>query len=239
MDNLEFLDGAEAPNEVVQPDEVKIETPPVQEAAPVVETPVETPKEAEPPKPEVPPGFVPYNALKEARDEAARHKEELKRLRGEQPQQQVPDVFEDPDAFTEHNRQLAAQMSLNTKLELSEDMARDKFGDQVVDSARDWALEKFRTSPAFQQEALTHRNPYRFVVESYQRDQVFSSVAPDEIEQFKAWKAQQASLAATPAAPAAQPQPTPTPSLASAVSAGGVQHTAVGDGVAFHDMFGT
>lgn len=181
----------------------------VEPAAPPVATP-------EPAKPE--PGFVPLAAVLDERDRRKQLEAQLAQFQAQQNPPEPIDVY-DPE-------QLAAfqqQQVINTKLDISEDMTRDKFGDELVDKARDWVLSRFTANPAYQQEVLKQRNPWKYVVEQYQRDQIASQVSLDDFQQFQAWKAAQAQITPQPtiAAPiAATPSPVPPPSLASAPSAG-------------------
>lgn len=181
-------------------------------AAEPVTPPVVTP---EPAKPD--PGFVPLAALLDERDRKKQVEAELARYQAQQQPAEPLDVY-DPEQLAGFTH----QQVINTKLDISEDMTRDKFGDELVDKARDWALQRFNANPAYQAEVLRQRNPWKFVVEQYQRDQIASQVSLTDFEQFQAWKAAQAQLTQQTAAPvAATPSPVqPPPSLASAPSAG-------------------
>ena len=200
-------------------EEQAIETPAITPEEPVVEAPAEpvqvAPPVAEPAKPE--PGFVPLAALLDERDRKKQLEAELARYQAQQAPAEPLDVYDPEQMATWQQNQL-----LNTKLELSEDVTRDKFGDEIVDKARDWALQRFGANPAYQQEVLRQRNPWKFVVDQYQRDQIASQVSIDDFQQFQAWKAAQAQLTQQTAATfAAQTPPVqPPPSLASAPSAG-------------------
>lgn len=197
--------------------------PEIQE--PVAEQPIEEDLPPEPvveveqPKPEA--QHVPITALLDERDKRRTLEQELERLRAnQQPAQQpaVPDMFDDPEGYSAYQSAMTEQSALNTKLDISEEMARDKFGDEEVDAAKDWALAQFASRPDFQRKVLTQRNPYKFAVEEYRRDQMVSQVTPDDFAQFQAWKAAQSQIQAeTKPAPQAPPR-----SLASAPSAGGI-----------------
>jgi hypothetical protein len=170
---------------------------------------------AEPAKPD--PGFVPLAAVLDERDRRKQLEAELARIQAQQQPPEPIDIY-DPE-------QLAAfqqQQIISTKLDISEDMTRDKFGDELVDQARDWALQRYQQNPAYRDEVLRQRNPWKYVVEQYQREQIASQVSLSDFEQFQAWKAAQAQLTQQTAAPvAATPSPVqPPPSLASAPSAG-------------------
>jgi len=233
MDNLDFLDGSPEPQDVA----------PVQEAqdAPAeVDTAPEQPQEvAEGPVRDEQGRFAPKQTmvpLSALEQERARRQAAEDRARQYESQREIPDVFTDPEAFALHQQQQAQSIALNVKLDLSEDMARGKHGDEAVDAARDWALARFAQSPAFQQEVLGHRNPYEHVVSLYKREQLLANVTPDDLEQFQAWKAAKAN-ALQPAQ--AAPQPVPPRSIATVPNAGGAKPGAepVYEGAAFDAIF--
>lgn len=203
---------------------------PAPDPAPLAEAPVPVP-----PAPE--PGHVPLAAMLDERDKRQKLEAEVAEFRRlqaqQQSQRQAPDPYEDPVAHTQN-------AVLNAKLDMSEEMARGKHGDELVEKAREWAMAKMGQSPAFQQEVLSNRHPYEFAVQAFQRDQIVSQLKPSDLEQFKAWQAAQAAIQSLPAAaPAAIPQPVAAPprSLASATSAGGVQHVPTGPGQAYDALF--
>ena len=210
MDDGDFLDEIETNEPVIeQVPEVTPEPEPVVET--VVEPVVEQPKE---------PQHVPITALLDERDKRKNLEQELERIRAaQQPQAQpsAPDMFDDPEGYTSYQHQIQSQALLNSKLDISEEMARDKFGDDKVNAARDWALSLFQNRPGFQQEVFSQRHPYKYVVEQYEREQIASQVTPDDFAQYQAWK-----LAQSQIQPAPQPQQAPPRSLASAPSAGGI-----------------
>jgi hypothetical protein len=211
--------GATAPEpEAVSVVEAEPLPPPVVEAAPVETVAQETP--AAPVAPAaVPPGYVPVQ-------EVQRLRQRLRELELPAEPASVPDVFNDPDAYTGHINQTIQQAVINTKLDLSETYNRDRHGNETVDAARDWALERFAANPAFQNEVLQHRDPYGYVVDVFKREaamKALGSVELTEIEQFRAWKTAQAALPPVQAAApvATPPIVTPPPrSLATATSAG-------------------
>lgn len=215
--DLAFLEQVEAPVEAeVAPEPVQQpETPPVVQ-----------PKDDGP-------TMVPLAALHEVRDELRNVKAKL--AEREPPAvDPVPDPIDNPDAYARYNADMARFAAINTKLEVTEDLAREKFGDELVDKARDWALNAFANDPATRQKIIDSRNPYRTVVEMYQRDQMVSQVQPDDWAQFQAWKQAQA---AAPTAPTAPEAPPPPKSIAAAPSAGGVQHVALGEEAIFTSLF--
>lgn len=191
------------------------------EPEPVAEQPAELPADPEPPvaspepaKPE--PGFVPLAAVLDERDRRRQLEAELARYQAQQEPQEPLDMY-DPEQMAAYHQ----QQVIIAKLELSEDVTRDKFGDEVVDKAAEWLTSRLQTNPAYKTEVLRQRNPWKYVVEQYQRDQIASQVSLSDFEQFKAWQAAQSQLAAQQPAPVAEtPIVQPPRSLASAPSAG-------------------
>lgn len=261
---LDFLDGGE-PAEVTTPAQESdgpargpdgkftsqtVEAPQEPEPIPVEMAPEPAPEpQAAPAPPAIPPGYVPTTALQSERERRQAVEARLQQYEAARAAEPMPDPYEDPEGYARAQRQDMQTQTLNVKLDLSEDMARERHGDEAVDTARDWALAKFAQSPTFQSEVLSKRNPYEFVVQQFKREQLFANVSPDELEQFRAWKATANPL--TQAQPAPQPvvaQTAATPSivapprsLASAPAAGSPKpgDQPVGPGVAFDAVFRT
>lgn len=199
----------------------------------------------EPARPE--PGHVPVAALLDERDKRKALEARVQEYERAQQQQQAPEpyqppsVFEDEAGYSDYVQSQIAQAALNTRLDLSEDMARSRHGEELVDAAKAWALQRFAQSPAFYQEVISQRNPYEYTVQAHKRDQALSQLQdPSELESYLAWKASggvTAPQAPAPTAPAVVIPQAPSPSLATASSAGGVAHVPTGPGQAFDQTF--
>lgn len=210
---------------------------PVPTPEPVAAAPVATPA-PEPVKAE--PGHVPISALLDEREKRQRFERELAELRAQQQPSKIPSVTEDPEAFAAYQQQLVQQTATNTKFETSELVARQQHGDDPVQKAMDWAMERSSASPAFAAEYLKQKHPIDWAVRQHKRDTFVNEIG-DDPEAYKARiRAEIAAEAAQPHAPQGQapasPQPAapkpppPRPSLASATSAGGMQTAPVVSG---------
>lgn len=238
MPDLDFLDGQAPGSDAAPVDQADTTAAPARAAdgkfasVHADAAPVEEPAPVDGAKPE--PGHVPVTALLDERDKRQNAERELERLRQQQaPATAAEHADVDPDTVN---------LVMQTRLNISEDLARDKYGDELVDKAKAAIIAKFAENPSFQQEILATRNPYRATVEWFQAQQRLEAVKdPTEFEAFQAWKAaqaagqahpaqaQSATAAPKPAAPAAPPR-----SIASAANAGGQVDTAPqGPGVAF------
>jgi hypothetical protein len=207
------------------------------------EAPAEPPAQPQPaepvaaqPTPEAPkqpdPGFVPLTAVLDERERRQKLEAELERLKAAQPQPQVevPDPDRDPVGFAQFQQTEFQKILLNERLNVSERFARKEHGAEALEAAKGWAKEKFASDPLYRQQIFADADPYDRLITDYRREQLFSQVSdPKEIEEFRAWKAAQSALAQpqTPGQPAPASSPPqapsiPTPSLASAPSAGNV-----------------
>lgn len=246
MDNLEFLDG-EPSDDAVRPETgaardeqgrfAPKETEPAESAAkaepepPVAEpAPEPTPDPASPP-----PGHVPLSVVLDEREKRREAEARLKRI--EEQQRRAEPVDLPPE-------QQHAQRLETIHLNMSERFARKEHGDEVVDKARDAALERFQTDPLYYQQVMSQPDPYEFVVREYKQSQALSALNdPNKLDAFLKWQAAQASapLAPAPQAQAAPQQSNAPPprSLASQPSAGGTKPGSqpVGEGVAFESVF--
>lgn len=231
MENLDFLDAPQGVDDAAQPTPITDEEAqprgpdgrfaPRDEAQPEPQPQPEPTQEPEPTAatPQVPSGFVPVGVVQELRNEI--------RALKQQPYEQ-PQPYIDPDTA-----QLIQASAMDVKLNLSEELAREKYGDQTVTEAQQWAMEKFQQSPAYQSEVLQQRNPYSYVIQQFKREQALQKLDPDKLDAFMAWQQQQAT------APAPTPQSPPPPqSIASAPSAGGGGSAIpTGSGAAFDNTF--
>lgn len=220
--------------------EIVAETPVVETPAePVVAEPAPEQQVVEAPAPESKPepGHVPITALLDEREKRKELERRLAALEETRQRDNAPDPIADPTGYQQHQFQIMQQALLDARLNMSETVARRHFGEDVTDKAKNWALSKFQTNPAFQAEVLGHADPYGYAIEAYQRDQIASQVTPDKFQAFLAWEAAQAQIAAAPAAPPPQVSAPPPRSIVSAPSTGGVTQSNVTPEDAFDSAF--
>jgi hypothetical protein len=241
-DNLPFLE-TEEPAEVI---ETPTQEPAQAETAqqPTEAEPVEKPERPRGPdgkflpkeettKPE--PVMVPIAALHETRDKVRDLEAKLQQMQPPQePQQQVPDIFEDPKGYQEFQDQKLQTLLYQERYRFSERLAVNQYGQDAVKNAVEWAAQRAQQDPHFNAQAFSNPDPVGFAVEQYKRDQVASQVDLSEFEKFKAWQAAQAE---TQQPIQQQPQNAPPASIASLPSSGGADHTPVGPGQAFDSLF--
>ncbi len=245
----DFDSAFEADSETVPVElEIKVEAPkpePTPETPqPATEVPLELTERADGTKAE--PGYIPIAALLDTRDKLKAAEARANQLEQEQAQyrasqqqpQAMPDMFDDEAGYQRFIANQIHQVSLNTRLDLSEDMARGKYDDATVDQARDWVLSQNQSNPGFVQQVLSSRNPYEFAVKEHRRVQALDKLSdPADLDQFLAWRAAQQQPAVDPAIPN-QGSAIPPRSLASAPSAGGIGLTPEPDEAeAFKDAF--
>lgn len=238
MDKLSFLDGdqpntEELPIEAASEPVAEASAPEPVEPAAVVAAPV-----AEPTRPE--PGYVPLAAMMDERDKRKALEEQLAAYQRAQQPAYVPDALTDPDGAIKHSVASMQGELMETKLNMSEIGARRFYGEDQVEAAKTWALQKFSQSPTFQAEVLSKPDPYDFAVQQYKRDQISSTVTEDDFKAFQSWKAAQTALAGTqPAASAAPPNTAQSPprSIAGEPSSGGITHVPIDEAAGYNALF--
>lgn len=221
--------------------------PTAAEPAPAAAAPAAEPTPA--PAAEPAPQHVPLATFLDVRDklnDAERRARDLQTWREQQEaasRRPRPSRDEDPEAYEAHQRQTIDDSMFAMRRDFSRNFAVVTHGQEAVDAAFTWGVEKCDQDPHFNAKVRGHPDPVGFVVAEWRRDQVASKVDPKEYDAFLAWKASGGMTAApAPAAPGA-PAPTapvaPRASLAAAPSAGAHAGAVPRDGEqTFDAMFG-
>lgn len=233
-DRLAFLSGEEEPEAEVIEEQIADDPEPEGEieAAPPA-APEEKPQHS-----------VPITAMldeREKRQAAERRAAELEqRMRffeqAQQKKPEMPDVFENPQGFTQHVNSTVTEAMVTAHLNMSEMLARDKFGDDEVNAA----VEAVKAA-GLQQHFVSQRNPYGELVKWHRQQKVAQEIGSDP----DAWRAKERAALAEQirqevlAELQGQQQPArrPPASLASAPAAG-KSNTPISPGTAFDAAFG-
>lgn len=250
MDKLSFLDGdATAETPVAEPiAEGPVRGPDGKFAKAEAETPVAEPAPQPEPEPqpapvqatpEREPGHVPISALLDERDKRRQLEEQLRHFQQQQAPEPVapPNPYEDPDGWTDYQQSLVAQSRWDAVTSISQVMANEKHGAELVQSAAQAFMQEVQQRPWLMNELRQQPHPYDWVVKRHQREQVLGNVDPSQFEAFLAWRNAQAATAPVPAPAAPSSLATPPPSINNAASAGGVAHVPVGPGRAYDKLF--
>jgi hypothetical protein len=109
------------------------------------------------------------------------------------PQQQepapLPDIWEDPEGRLAAERQQFQQALYQERYNNSLRFAETQHGKETVQQAVNWAAERAQRDQRFNMDALSHHDPVGFAVEQYRREEIATTVTPEELEAFRAWKA--------------------------------------------------
>lgn len=187
------------------------------------------------------PDLVPLGALEKERKakqaEKARREElerEIAELRAGKPQQappKIPDAYEDPDGFAAYQEQRLAQTEWNLRAAISERFAKQQHGEEVVNEATDWGLERAKGDPGFAQKVMAHPDPVGFTLQEYQQSKTLETLAGRPFEDAaKEYAISQGWIVSEPGAATAATtqkpsQPKPLKSLASAPGGGAPKPT--------------
>lgn len=188
----------------------------VEEAAPnpepVEEAPVEPEQPAQEPEPaqqEPEARHVPISAMLDERDkrkaleaERDRYKQQLEEAQQRQKPQNVPDPYDDPQGFAAYQEQRVQEAVTQQRFQMSELMAKQQHGEEVVTKASQWALEKANSDPAFA--AAYHRQPHPidWIVQQHKRDAILSDIGDNVDDWFTREAAKRGYMPANVAAPA-------------------------------------
>lgn len=203
---------------------------PVVEPEPVIEAPViEAPVQEE--------KSVPLATFLDMRDklkEAERRAAELEAAKPK-PQREIPDAFDDPTGFAAYQSQQVQEAVMGQKFEMSDLIARQSHGDETVEAATAWAMQKAQSNPAFAAEYMKERHPIDWIVRQHKRDSLMQQVGEDPDEFVRRRAVELGLIATAPVIPVvtAQQQPATTPkappkSLVNAPAHGGVSEVATG-----------
>lgn len=197
------------------------EQPKAETPAAVAPPAIEQPKAPEPPKQPSEHGGLTGPALAAVLDEREKRKAleaELRELRSKQQPEQIPSIQTDPEGYAAYVRNQIATAQWEAKCNSSEDSAREKHGDALVDEALQWSLNKvfderkrFGGRSAFYDEQYNERRPVDWVVRQYKRYQRDTEIGDDEATHKAYIEKHARALGLIPnpatAAPAAQSQP--------------------------------
>lgn len=181
---------------------------------------------------------IPLTALldeREKRQKAEREAEELRAWRADmearqaQSKQPKPDFFDNPEAALQAERASVTYALWNERLNMSEMLARQAHGDELVAEATEAFAAAARQNPAMAMELQRQANPYAHVIQWHKRQQVLSKIGDDPDAYIERLVQERlASMQAAPAQPVQTQRPaTPPRSIASATSAGGVSEPPV------------
>jgi len=91
------------------------------------------------------------------RQEAERRLEEIQR---QQPPPPLPDVLENPQEYAQHLEQRVHLTTLNDRLNLSEEMVREKYGDDAIKEAQELFQQAALEDPSLSHRLVSERHPY-------------------------------------------------------------------------------
>lgn len=112
--------------------------------------------------------------LQQLSAERAQYQAYLQQLQQQQQPQENPDIFDDPDRFVEQKLSPIEQKMENARLDMSEDRARERFGDDTVNEAMQ-AAQRMGVLNSFVQS----RHPYGELVQWFQRENTLKEVGTD------------------------------------------------------------
>jgi hypothetical protein len=134
---------------------------------------------------------VPYEALREERRKRQELEDRLKafeqRMQGQSQQgEEKPDWWDDPEKAASTLQQQFQEQLINERFNMSETLARQQFGSEVVDQDIETFKELVENRPHLAQELRNSSHPYQFVHDTVQREQIAQKAQNPE-ELLKEW----------------------------------------------------
>lgn len=185
------------------------DVPDVDNTAPVVAPTPEAPKDEQ--------RTIPLATALNWRDEAKEYKRRVEAFESQQRQNiTTPDVFDDPEGYAAHQQSLVQQAIVTDRFERSNEDAIEKYGEDKVKAAVDWATARAQQNPTFATEYMGKTRPIHWIVQQHQRDAMLSEIGdnPDDYFAREAAKRGYVLPSATPTealSPIVQPAPKPVP----------------------------
>lgn len=147
---------------------------------------------------------------------------EMQRQMQEQANQNIPDPNYDPAGYAAAMRQQQEQIVLQAEQAIirerfvaSDEIAREKYGQEEVEAAASWMQEQIERNPELRRELFASPKPMIDVVERYKREQKLSKILSNEEEYFRSMAerlgyVQREAAPATPVMPVAAVTPATT-----------------------------
>ena len=175
------------------------------EPTPVIEAPaIEAPQVQEDKS-------VPLATFLDMRDklkDAERRAAELEAAKP-QPKQDVPDPFDNPEAYAAYQRQEVQAAVMGQKFETSDLIARQSHGDETVEAATAWAMDKAKANPAFAAEYMKERHPIDWIVRQHKQEADLTDYRTDPVAFARRILEASGQQIAAPATVTTQPAPKP------------------------------
>lgn len=173
---------------------------------------------------------IPLSAVLDERERRQKAEARLalleRQLAAQQQQPQLPDPIEDVQGYTQHVTSVFQQSLLANKLQQSEFLAREKFGDELIDEAMAFIDNDPEENGS---RFLNSPSPYHAMVAWYQAEKVKRErAAPDFEEKLRAKIRAELEAEMRSAAPQ-RPSPAIRPSLATATGSRGAPPVQSGD----------
>jgi hypothetical protein len=204
----------DAPAEVPAEPQVEAQPEPAAESAP--EPAAEPAPEPEAPKDEQ--RTIPLATALNWRDEAKEYRRRVEQYEAQQRQAPArPDPFDDPEGFAAHQQALVQQAIVQDRFERSNEDAVEKFGEDKVKAAVDWAASRAQQNPSFAAEYMSKTRPIQWIVQQHQRDAMLSEIGDNPDDYFAREAAKRgyvlpsAPVEAAPVAAVVQPAVKPAP----------------------------
>jgi hypothetical protein len=134
---------------------------------------------------------VPLNVVLDERDKRKaaeadrdRYKRQWEESQQRQAPQDVPDPYDDPKGFAAYQEQRVQEAVTQQRFQMSELMAKQQHGEETVNAASTWALEKAQSDPTFAAAYHRQAHPIDWIVQQHKRDAMLSDIGDNVDDWF-------------------------------------------------------
>jgi hypothetical protein len=176
--DAETVEAPEAvePQPVETPEPEALEQPepePAPEPAP--EPPVEAPKDER----------VPLATYLDTRDRAKKAEARAAELEARFAQQPAPpSPYDDPEGYAAYQEQRVQALIVQDRFERSNEAAIEKYGEDTVQAAVEWATTKAQQNPSFAADYMRSTRPIEWIVQQHKRDGLLGQIGDRGVDEF-------------------------------------------------------
>jgi hypothetical protein len=159
---------------------------------------------------------VPLATFLDARDRAKEAERRLAEMEAKAPKPEAPkapDPVDDPDGYREFVVNEARAAATQSRFEMSDVIAKQTHGEEAVEAASAWAMERAKADPSFAAQYMREQHPIDWIVRQHKRDAIVSAIPETGIDDWIKAEAEKRGYVLQSAVPVAAPAVVTPPAM--------------------------